>query len=255
MNFIVAADTDIGIVKETNQDSYCCKILNSPIGKMAFSVLCDGMGGLKKGEIASASVVNAFKKWALQRLPLLCQNDIDDKNIADEWVELIKSLNEKLKIYGNECGIRLGTTVTAILLTEKNYYIVNVGDTRAYKIADKLEVLTKDHTVVAREIALGNLSEEQAKVDSRRSVLLQCVGASDEVYPDLFYGEIQRDAIYMLCTDGFRHEISPKEIYDYLNPTVMIEDKAMKNNIRSLIEINKERKERDNITAVAIRTF
>lgn len=60
MDFIVSATTDIGNIKDTNQDSYNVKVLNTEAGKMAFAVLCDGMGGLSKGEVASASVVKAF---------------------------------------------------------------------------------------------------------------------------------------------------------------------------------------------------
>lgn len=80
----------------------------------------------------------------------------------------------------------VGTTVTALLLTESRYYIINVGDTRAYEITDRVKLLTKDQTVVEREVDLGNITPEEAEFDSRRSVLLQCVGASDDVYPDMF---------------------------------------------------------------------
>ena len=115
--------------------------------------------------------------------------------------------------------------------------------------------MTNDHTVIAREIALGNLTEEQAKIDARRSILLQCVGASDVVYPDVFIEDIKQDAVYMLCTDGFRHEITDQEIYGYLNPSVMVDPQGMKQNMDSLIEINKQRQERDNITVLTIRTY
>ena len=132
---------------------------------------------------------------------------------------------------------------------------MNVGDTRAYEIANGIRVLTKDQTVVAREVERGNLTPEQAAVDPRRSVLLQCIGASDEVYPDLFFGDTQLNAVYMLCSDGFRHEITEGEIYNYLNPNVMLDADGMQNNMRALIDLNKQRQERDNITVVSIRTF
>ena len=85
--------------------------------------------------------------------------------------------NEKIKLYGKRCGLAsgLGTTVTALLLTEQRYYIINVGDTRAYEIGDHVALLTKDQTVVAREVELGNLTQVEAETDPRRSVLLQCV--------------------------------------------------------------------------------
>ena len=255
MNFIISATTDIGLTKNTNQDSYNARVYTTKQGKIAFAVLCDGMGGLAKGEVASASLVNAFCKWADTRLPVLCEEGLQETDIRKEWTGIVTEYNEKIKIYGKRCGVSMGTTVTAILLTDKRYYIVNVGDTRAYEIADEVKVLTKDHTVVAREIELGNLTEEAAERDSRRSVLLQCVGASDSVYPDVFVGETRMNAVYMLCSDGFRHEITPEEIYQYLQPSVMLSAEGMTQNMQALIELNKQRQERDNISVVSIRTF
>lgn len=125
----------------------------------------------------------------------------------------------------------------------------------SYEIGDTVTVLTKDQTVVAREVELGHLTPEEAEKDSRRSVLLQCIGASDEVYPDMFFGDTKLNAVYMLCSDGFRHEITENEIYQYLNPNVMVDADGMKRNMDSLIDLNKQRQERDNISAVSIRTF
>ena len=99
------------------------------------------------------------------------------------------------------------------------------------------------------------LTPEEAETDSRRSVLLQCIGASDDVYPDMFFGDTKVNATYMLCSDGFRHEITNEEIYASLNPGVMLDADGMKRNMQSLIELNKQRQERDNISVVTIRTF
>lgn len=257
MDFIISATTDIGNTKNTNQDSYNARVIRTQSEKMAFAVLCDGMGGLSKGEVASASVVKAFCNWVDMKLPILCGNGLEDADIQKDWCGIAIDFNEKIKNYGKKCGLTsgVGTTVTAILITEKKYYIINVGDTRAYEIMDKVSVLTKDQTVVSREVELGNLTEEQAKYDARRSVLLQCIGASDYIYPDIFIGNTKKDAVYMLCSDGFRHEISNDEIYNYLNPSVMLDKDIMKKNMDTLVEINKQRQERDNITVVSIRTY
>lgn len=255
VNFIVSAVTDIGNTKATNQDSYSVRVFSTNVGKVVFAVLCDGMGGLAKGEVASSSLVKAFCKWSETRLPVLCETGITDAAIRTEWTNIAVEYNHKIKIHGKKCGTSMGTTVTALLLTEQRYYIVNVGDTRAYEIGTGIRVLTKDQTVVAREVELGNLTLEQAKVDPRRSVLLQCIGASDEVYPDLFFGDTQLNAVYMLCSDGFRHEITEGEIYNYLNPNVMLDADGMQNNMKVLVDLNKQRQERDNISVISIRTF
>lgn len=255
MNYIIAASTDVGLAKSTNQDSYSVQVFSTPQGKMVFAVLCDGMGGLAKGELASASVVHAFVQWSRTRLPVLCTREITDREIREEWVRLVTEYNQKLKLYANSMDTNMGTTVTAMLLTQNRYYILNVGDSRAYEITQQAVVLTKDHTVVAREVELGKLTEEQAEQDPRRSVLLQCVGASPEVLPDLFFGTVKRDAVYMLCSDGFRHKISAQEIQQTLQPGRMCSAEEMKANMDLLIEQIKQREERDNISVLTIRTF
>lgn len=255
MNFIVSANTDIGITKSTNQDSLSVKVINTPLGRMAFAILCDGMGGLAKGEVASASVVRAFDQWLYNELPVLCNAPLEDSTIRNQWNRIVDEQNKLIGQYGARQGIRLGTTAVIMLLTQTRYYVMNVGDSRAYEITDTLKQITADQTFVAREIALGNMTEEQAKTDERRNVLLQCIGASELVYPDMFFDTVKENAVYMLCSDGFRHEITPAEIYEKLQPNVLFDDATMQQHTIDLIELNKQRQERDNISAVLVRTF
>ena len=187
MRFEIAADTDRGIVKETNQDSLLVKCFSTCKGDMAFAVLCDGMGGLSKGELASATVVRAFDRWSDEQLPELCKSsnpDIDSLILERQWDEVIQQQNEKIKAYGKAHAVNMGTTVVALLVTQKAYYIINVGDSRIYSLSDHIERLTTDQTYVQREIMNGNMTQEQAMKDPRRNVLLQCVGASAEVKPE-----------------------------------------------------------------------
>ena len=255
MNYIVSANTDVGLVKDTNQDSLSVKVINTALGRMVFAVLCDGMGGLSKGEVASATVIKAFEQWVYNELPLLCNSEIDADIINMQWKRIITEQNNSIKSYGAKQGVKLGTTAVIMLLTDTKYYIMNVGDSRAYEIKEGLNQITADQTFVAREVAFGNMTPEQAEVDPRRSVLLQCVGASEEVYPDFFTGEIKTEATYMLCSDGFRHEISIDEIYTRFSPEALLDEFTMNQNSVDLIELNKSRGERDNISVVLIRTF
>lgn len=255
MNFIISASTDVGISKDTNQDSLTSMVINTPQGRMAFCVLCDGMGGLERGEVASASVINAFRNWTINDLPLLCGQPLEDATIRSQWEAIIDQQNNAIKAYGARQGVRLGTTAVVMLLTQTRYYILNVGDSRAYELTTGIRQITSDQTFVAREIAQGHMTPEEAATDSRRNVLLQCVGASDEVYPDMFFGDVQHDAIYMLCSDGFRHEITAEEIYEKLQPGVLFDDYTMQQHSISLIELNKQRQERDNISVSLVRTF
>lgn len=255
MNFIVTGNTDIGLTKSTNQDSLFIRVFNTQQGKMVLAVICDGMGGLQKGEVASASVIRAFEEWSRLSLPELSKNFIADVDIRTQWGQVIKEQNNKIKNYGLSLGIRLGTTVTALLITQDRFYVLNVGDSRAYVINDQIKQITNDQTFVAREVSLKRMTEEQAKHDERRSILLQCVGASEEVYPDFFFGDAQINTVYMLCCDGFVHEISSEEIFNYFMPEKMIDENSMNNASKELICLNKNRKERDNITVALIRSF
>lgn len=255
MNYIISARTDVGLTKDTNQDSLSVKVINTSQGRMAFAILCDGMGGLEKGEVASATVVHAFHNWVMAELPHLCLGQLQDAVLRQQWEKIIHDQNESIKAYGARQGVRLGTTIVVMLLTDQRYYIMNVGDSRAYEIADTLTQLTADQTFVAREVSLGNMTLEQAQKDPRRSVLLQCVGASDSVFPDFFCGETKENAIYMLCSDGFRHEITEQELLEGFYPSRMLNEEELNKAADQLIALNKQRQESDNISVALIRTF
>jgi len=255
MEFAIAAQTDKGLVKDTNQDSLTVKRINTLQGKMVFAAVCDGMGGLAMGEVASATFIRALERWVSIDLPKLCEKPLEDAEIVRQWTQIVEEENNKIKEYGNSQGFRLGTTAVVMLLTQNRYYLMNVGDSRAYKIDTRVQTLTKDQTFVAREVEMGRMTPEQAEVDSRRSVLLQCIGASDEVHPDFFFDDVKANEVYMLCSDGFRHLISEEEIYNAYNPGVLINTNVMNGNARALINLNMSRQERDNISTLLVRTI
>ena len=252
MRFIATADTDIGTRKNTNQDSALIKHAKFDDTQVLLAVICDGMGGLSKGELASATVIRAFSKWFDQELAYELEN-IDMQVIGAKWSLLLKELNAKILEYSKENGIEgVGTTFSGILFIGDEYVIGHVGDTRIYHIDSELNQLTTDQTFVAREISRGTMTPEQAKVDKRRNLLLQCVGASRVVEPQIICGKAKKGA-YMICSDGFRHEITEAEIYESLNPINLINKESMHNNAKHLIEQVKIRGEKDNISVVLIK--
>ncbi len=255
MNYLTSAVTDIGISKQTNQDSLLIKTANTKIGNVVFSAICDGMGGLAKGELASATVIKSFSKWFDTELPKLIEYGLQRDMLVNRLTKLIREQNQLILNYGKSVGINLGTTVCAILFTENEYLCVNVGDSRCYEISDDYIQITKDQTLVQREIDYGILTPEQAKVDPRRSVLLQCVGGNENVTPDFYYGVTKNNTTYMLCSDGFRHEITESEIHSKLHPDLLLNKDAINANAIDLIELNKSRGETDNITTLIIRTY
>ena len=97
------------------------------------------------------------------------------------------------------------------------------------------------------------LTPEQAETDSRRSILLQCVGASPVVEPDFIRGYITQNASYLLCSDGFRHKISEDEIMAKLSPLAAPDEDKMKEGCIFLTDLVKYRKETDNITVLLVK--
>lgn len=255
MKYIVTADTDIGIAKETNQDSICVRIANTKSGQVVMAIICDGMGGLSKGEVASATVIQEFCLWYEQELPSIISK-LSWKQLADKWEKIIKDLNVKIMKYGRKNDENIGTTITGIFIMNDRYMVVNVGDSRLYKISSSRNIkqLTEDQTLVQQEIKKGNLTLSQAKNDPRRSILLQCIGASKTVNPEIRFGKIENKCIYMLCSDGFRHEIDEDEIAQALTPRVLINKDEMHKNALFLINEVKQRQEKDNISIILIRT-
>lgn len=252
MHFIATADTDIGISKDTNQDSALIKHAKSDGKEILLAVICDGMGGLSKGELASATVVRAFAKWFDEELPYEL-NNVDLQVIGAKWSLLLKELNVQILEYSKENNIDgVGTTFSGILFIDDQYVIGHVGDTRVYHIGASLTQLTTDQTFVAREISRGTMTLEQSRTDKRRNLLLQCIGASKVVEPQLIRGKAEKGA-YMLCSDGFRHEISEAEMYESLNPINLMNKDAMHNNAKYLIEQVKKREEKDNISVLLIK--
>lgn len=253
MRYLGIAVTDIGISKQTNQDSACIKVANTKDkGQIAMVVLCDGMGGLAKGELASATVIRTLSNWFERELPQKL-NNYSWNELAAEWDKMIKEQNYKILEYGKTIRNNLGTTISAMLIIEEKYMIVHVGDTRVYRISETIEQLTEDQTFIAREIEKGTMTIEEAAKDPRKNMLLQCVGASRTVSPDIIFGDIQPNTVFMLCSDGFRHVLTNEEIYAKFNPNGLNTIVDMKQYSKQLIELVKSRGEKDNITVSLLK--
>lgn len=253
MKYFGVAASDVGIVKKTNQDSVCLKVAQtSDKGQVAMVVMCDGMGGLEKGEFASAYVIETLSAWFEKELPNRLPAYSWD-NLSREWIGMVAEMNQKLLDYGKTIHVNLGTTLSAILIIEEKYMIVHVGDSRIYRIQDKLEQLTEDQTFIHREISRGTMTMEQAKLDSRRNMLLQCVGASRVVEPEITFGEVVPNSVFMLCSDGFWHVWEEQELYEALKPESVMEEKESERALIKLVETVKSRNEKDNITVTVLK--
>ena len=134
-HYTVAAHSDVGTTKNVNQDSLTVKVANTIYGEAAFAVICDGMGGLEQGEVASAAVVRAYEQWFLRDLPQFLSRGFSEETLEQVWFRLANDCNVRVAEYSREQKAPMGTTLTAVLLLGGRYYITHVGDCRVYVLS------------------------------------------------------------------------------------------------------------------------
>lgn len=255
MNYLVSAYSDVGIEKENNQDSLLVQVASCSLGRIMFSVVCDGMGGLAKGELASATLIREFSFWFQNDLPKILEAGLTKERLARSWQDIVENANKNIAAYGQRQGIQLGTTVVALLIVGGQYYLMNIGDSRAYLLRSKVTQLTKDQTYVQREIDQGRMTPAEAKVHPNRNVLLQCVGASEYIEPDFYTGEVFLDDVFLLCSDGFRHVLTEEEMFNNLHGMILQTEQDIAEKCKHLTELVKYRKETDNISVIVTKVI
>lgn len=256
MDFISGYCTDAGAIKRINQDSLCIKaaIFSEKIYIMA--AICDGMGGLSNGETASAYVINGISQWFEESLPELLKKNSKISEIRKNLDTTVHVLNDNINSYSSITGIELGTTLSAILFLSdyKKLLTIHIGDSRIYKITEEECIqLTHDHSVVYEDFINNIITEEEAKNDSRQNQLTKCIGAGlNNVSFDYSISDYS-ESVYMICSDGFRKKLSTEEIKTNLSPSEITDDLTAEKILRKLTDINIERNEIDNISALLIK--
>lgn len=252
MRFVSVCNSDIGIKKQKNQDALLLLHARQDLDDdMVLAMICDGVGGLARGEWASAVVAKAFRQWFYERSGMLEQQPEPEQTIFSDWDQLIQMLHNHMKRVAEREGCRLGTTVEALLLMQGRYYICHVGDCRTYLVGQKIRQLTVDHTVVQQEIMAGRLTADQARRDVRQSLLWQCVGAGKKVVPDFLTGDVQKGQMFLLCCDGFRRRITEQEMMR-LGMRPGLKPKKMQGILDNITDVCKKRGEKDNISSILV---
>lgn len=255
MKYRVCTNTDMGLVKEKNEDSSYGCVINTEKGMMAFAIVCDGLGGLSEGELASSAVICSFKNWIYHRLKILCKEPITFDVIQKEWGRLLQLQNEKIQSYGRKKGIVLGTTVMAVLVTNSYYYVVHIGDCRLYEIESHIFLRTIDQTIVEKEVLEGKITRKEAEKRKDRHILWQCCGSNERLAPEFICEKTKKGMTLLLCSDGFWHNLTLKELYQAFSTSVCETEKQMELQSRKLIELGKKRGEKDNLSVAIIKTY
>lgn len=236
------ASTDIGKVRDMNQDSYYIANQNDEI---KIYIVADGMGGYKGGEIASKLAIESTKSY-------ICNNIDKIKKEREQILELIKSsieyanmvIYEKSKENQNLNG--MGTTLDICLIYSNKIYIGHIGDSRVYrKRKEFFRKLTVDHSYVEQLLKEGNITKEEAYNHPKKNMLTKALGCTAYVEPDVIVKGFIKGDILLMCTDGLTNMLREEEISEILseNPELASE---------KLIKRANELGGYDNITAVII---
>ena len=226
-----AARSDVGLVRRGNEDSGYA----SP----RLLIVADGMGGHAAGELASATAVATLAQLELsppQASEVLAA-------LADAIDDTGESIRGVIEADAELAG--MGTTVTSLYWMGERIAIVHVGDSRAYLMrGGELSQLTHDHTYVQTLIDAGRITEEEAAIHPRRSLIMRALDGLNPVEPDLSVREARVGDRYLLCSDGLSGVMSADEIAAILSsgdPT---------GSVTRLVDFALERGAPDNVTVV-----
>ena len=211
----IAAKTDIGRVRDSNQDAYATGEL--PEG-VAWAVVCDGMGGVAGGNIAATTAVKVIS----ERFTSAYRASMHGRSIKNLLVSAINAAN--VSVYdiaqANPAFSGMGTTVVCAIVTDHVAYIAHVGDSRAYMLSgDALLQLTRDHSVVQDMVETGKITQLEAKLHPQKNIITRALGVRAEVRVDFFEQPMQNDDILLLCTDGLSNYVESDEICALSNGT------------------------------------
>ncbi len=235
---LVSAKTDIGCVRTNNEDAFgCCE-------SDGLFVVCDGMGGMASGEIASSRTVATI-------LSDFSASKSSGASVSSRLLQAINAANRDVWQFSQNPDHKgMGTTAVAAALDGNRLIISNVGDSRAYHCTNgRCTQVTIDHSYINELIRQGTISLENAQDYNLRgmeSVISRAVGAKAEVEPDFFAVELEPGSITLLASDGLCRYVTPEEIAAILSAS------ELETACGNLIEVAKQRGGKDNITCLLL---
>ena len=210
MRVDIGARTDIGHSRDQNEDSYRL------IRELSLFVVSDGIGGQRKGEVASAMAVDAVVAHCQQPVvrPAPLQSEGRCSAKTQHLVNAVRWANRKIRsaaAHPSRSG--MGATLVAAWLNGDCLSVVNVGDSRAYLMRDGgFRQLTRDHSLAAERVRRGLTTEREAVGSRCQNVLLQALGVADKIEVEAEEIQMKPGDIVLLCTDGLTHMVDDRQI-------------------------------------------
>ena len=235
--------SDQGCVRKQNQDAYRIVQLDK---NSVLCVVCDGMGGAKSGNIASSLAVDVF----VEEIHRTWTSNMDQDKINQMMASAVKLANftvfDQAMQFEEFAG--MGTTLVAALVKGRHATVINVGDSRAYKVNnDGIRQVTRDHSLVQLMVDRGELTPEMARTYPGKNFITRAIGTEPMVESDLFSLDVGRGDFLLLCSDGLSNMMDEQEI---LFEVVHGADKSAC--CQRLLNIAKNRGAPDNVTSVLI---
>jgi PPM family protein phosphatase len=228
MRVRVGAATDIGQVREGNEDSY---LVVEPLYAVA-----DGMGGHRGGEVASSLALDTVHGMF----------ERSEGSLAEQVVQANRAVFDRSQNDRSVSG--MGTTLTAALIDGNRVHLVHVGDSRAYLLrGGELAQLTEDHTLVHRMVMEGEISQEEAETHPHRSILTRALGVDQSVQVDEGDVEVADGDRLLLCTDGLTGMVPEGQIRE-----ILLESADPQEAVDTLVKVANRAGGIDNITAVIL---
>ena len=203
----VSGKTDIGKVRDNNEDSFVAETMND----IAFSVVCDGMGGAEGGEIASEIAVDTI----LSQVTNSYSPKMKDTAVERMLISALTAANLKIYEYSVNNNLQgMGTTAVAAILRKSSLNIAYAGDSRAYLVSDNIEQITTDHTYLQELYKMDKITKEQMESDPRKNIITRALGVSEEIEVDTIQRDIDDKDIVLLCSDGLTNCLSDEAIFE-----------------------------------------
>ena len=238
--------SDKGRHRAENQD--CFDLCSVKSGTLA--VVCDGMGGVAGGLLASELAAGRFLAFARTALETAEGAVSDSTEVEDILRQATDAANRKVYRFAGQTEEYngMGTTLVAGYWQDDTAYFVNVGDSRAYRIAkDGIMQITKDHSLVQQMIDRGEITPAQGRQHPRRNIITRAVGSERFVTCDIFSIPIREGDCYLLCSDGLTNAVEEAELH-----RVILAAENAEAACRTLVNEAIENGARDNVTAVVV---
>jgi protein phosphatase len=242
----LAARSDIGCVRPSNQDAYTAE--RAPAAQIAshghLLIVADGMGGHAGGEIASRLAVDTFREKYFRAQ--LASGDDPAPVLRAALYEANNRIVQRGEEHPELRG--MGTTCTAAVIRGDHLWIAHVGDSRLYRFRSAaLELLTVDHNLAASLLSEGKINAAEAETHRGRHILTRALGVRTRVEPDVTAAPLRIEAgdRLLLCTDGLNRGVSDQQLVE-----VLAEEEEAGAAVERLVEMAKAAGGPDNITLV-----